>query len=365
MERKNEFTAAASVFCRLTLCPVRLSAWFCMPLLFVFLVASARGGGLTKGKYAGEFLSLGAGARSLGMGGAEVAFARDVNAIYWNAAGLARLNYPELALMHAEQFAGGVVRYNFGAFAIPYGKESSLGIGLIRLAVDGIPFTQLPREDLDLGEPYVDDNGVTRINRPFIDHEFSDAEYAFFLSYARARSSRFRYGGSVKIVHKGFDQAGAWGIGFDIGTQLQLGDHLLLGANLQDATTTILAWDTGHKELIVPTLKVGAALPVSVDYLRGTLLPAVDLDFRFEGREFAAQLSGGPVSIEYHAGAEYVYRETVALRLGADAGNFTAGAGIYLPRLAIDYAFMSHSELENTHRISLRITLADQKFRRR
>ena len=41
--------------------------------------------------YAGEFLSLGAGARSLALGSAYVAIADDAPAGYWNPAGLAYL----------------------------------------------------------------------------------------------------------------------------------------------------------------------------------------------------------------------------------------------------------------------------------
>jgi hypothetical protein len=331
-------------------------------LAIIFSMQSVSG--QTKGKYAGEFLSIGAGARALGMGGVHVAFVNDVTSVYWNPAGLARLNYPEIALMHAEQFAG-VVQYNFGAFAIPYGREASLGIGLVRLAVDDIPHTTLLREDLELGEPFVDENGVTRINEAFPEYFFSNAEYAFFLSYSRAKSHFFSYGGSVKIIHKGFDGTSAWGIGFDIGAQLRIGNRLLVGANLQDATTTILAWNTGRKELIIPTLKIGAALPLSVNFLNGAILPAIDADIRFEGRQEAAQISGGPASMDFHAGFEYLYKDALALRVGSDTGNFAAGAGIRLPKLEIDYAFMSHSDLKNTHRVSLKISIRENKFRRK
>ena len=45
------------------------------------------------------FKDLGVGARPLGMGGAYVAAADDVNAILWNAAGLAQLKRQEITAM--------------------------------------------------------------------------------------------------------------------------------------------------------------------------------------------------------------------------------------------------------------------------
>ncbi|PIW98226.1 MAG: hypothetical protein COZ80_11695, partial [Ignavibacteria bacterium CG_4_8_14_3_um_filter_37_9] len=79
------------------------------------------------GKYAGEFLSIGVGGRPLGMGGAYVAIANDVTAGYYNPAGLAKLNYPQIALMHDERY-GNLVNYNYAAVAIPYGKDYTFGL---------------------------------------------------------------------------------------------------------------------------------------------------------------------------------------------------------------------------------------------
>jgi len=40
-------------------------------------------------KFAGDFMSVGGGARALGMGGAFVSLSNDVTALYWNVAGIA------------------------------------------------------------------------------------------------------------------------------------------------------------------------------------------------------------------------------------------------------------------------------------
>ena len=54
-------------------------------------------------KYSNEFLNIGAGARGLAMGGAQVSSVQDGTSGYWNPAGLTGVkNNPQVNLMHAE-----------------------------------------------------------------------------------------------------------------------------------------------------------------------------------------------------------------------------------------------------------------------
>lgn len=325
---------------------------------FSFLVAitmvsyTTHAGEFKTAKYAGEFLNLGVGGRALGMGSAYSALARDVSATYWNPAGLVNIDYPQIMLMHTEQFAG-VVKYDFGSFAIPYGPYRSLGLSLIRLGVDDIPKTKLKNPA----------DTLSATNRPYKAGFFSDAEYALFLSYAVKRSSKLSFGGNVKILHKGIGSHSAWGLGFDVAALYNPWRDLNIGLNLQDFTTTVLAWDTGRREMIVPTLKAGVTYPLSMPIVGGFMSPAVDLEIHFEGRDYSAQLAAGPASFDTHLGWEYQH-ELLALRFGSDVGHFTVGAGIGLPKLQIDYAFLSHGDLGDTHRISARLVIEEAKYRR-
>ncbi|MBN1560964.1 PorV/PorQ family protein [candidate division KSB1 bacterium] len=316
-------------------------------------------------KYAGEFMSTGVGARALGMGGAYVAAGGDVTYGYWNPAGLSQMNFPELAAMHSERFAG-VVNYDYLAFSLPFRQKETIALSAIRLGVDDIPISAIPRSDLQVDAPYVDQDGAVRVNRPYVDRYVSDAEYAFYFSYARTYNSAFAFGANAKFVRKGVGDNSAWGIGFDVGAIWNPWRQLMVGMNIQDITTTLLAWDTGRKELIAPTAKPGVAYPFRLPFLHSRLLLASDVDIRFEGRRQAAQAHIGAVSFDFRLGGEISFYEIIALRLGRDdLGNFTAGAGLILSRLNIDYAFSQHTELEDTHRISLRIRLEEKRFARK
>jgi hypothetical protein len=316
------------------------------------------------GKYAGEFLAVGVGGRALAMGSAQAAIVSDVTSGYWNPAGLAKMNYPQVALMHEEHF-GNLVNYNYGAVAIPYEEDMSFGISVIRVSVDGISDTRNALYDAN-------GDGILDIKTDLLDYskisEFSDTDWAAYFTFAKRASDNFYWGANVKIISRSIAEYSATGIGFDIGALYQPYDNLFLGANIQDVTTTIVAWSTGTNELITPTAKLGAAY--SLNLLGGTILPAVDADIRFENRKYASTFNVGPVSFDMHAGFEYSYKNIFEVRAGySDVKQFTVGAGVRLPKLQIDYSFarISQSETErlpDSHRISLIITLEDDSYKR-
>jgi hypothetical protein len=89
------------------------------------------------------------------------------------------------------------------------------------------------------------------------------------------------------------------------------------------------------------------------------------MDIRFENRRYSAQYNLGKVSFDLHFGAEYRLKNLLAFRFGLDTGRFAAGVGIKLPKLNVDYAFLSHQDLGDTHRISVILTLEEEKFKRK
>jgi len=314
-------------------------------------------------KYPGEFLALGVGGRALAMGSASVALANDVTAGYWNPAGLALIDYPQVALMHDEMF-GSLANYDYGAVAVPFGVDASLGLTIIRLGIDDIPDTRNAGVDAD-GNLTYDMSQFTRTDPSRVTY-FNAANWAFYLTYAKRESENFSYGANIKVIREDVAEFGATGVGFDVGLSYRPIERLFLGANVQDVTTTLIAWNTGRKELIRPTLKIGSAY--SIDALGGTFTPAVDVDIRFENRRYSSMFHLGHVSFDVHSGLEYQFKNLVALRAGySDVKQLTLGAGLHLPKLTIDYSFVKFdgkNQLGNTHRISLMFTLESEKFRR-
>ncbi len=286
------------------------------------------------GKYAAEFLTTGIGARALAMGGAFVAVADDASATYWNPAGLIRLQQRELHFMHASRFSD-MVQTDVFNFVYP-GRTFALGLNYLRLGVDNIPYTQK-----------LDVNG-----RPLIEKYISDTEEAVFLSFGAQVKPKLSLGGNIKAVHQKVGDQASFGFGFDFGAFYQLNSNFTVGAIIQDISGTHVYWDSGHRDTKTPDFKYGAAYKKSFLFLRSQLLFSVQQNIRFEGRSRNSQVAFGDVAnSDFQVGAEYKALDSIALRLGSNAGELTAGAGFVFKFLQIDYAFMSY-ELGNAHRVS-------------
>jgi hypothetical protein len=311
-------------------------------------------------KYAGEFLSIGVGGRALALGGAYSALTNDVTAGYWNPAGLSGLQYPQLVLMHDERFAG-LVNYDYGGFALPLTANTTLAFSVIRLGVDDIANTQKAWTDLN-------HNGIPEYNE--IDYSkisyYNTSDWGLYFSYAKRVNDEFSYGANLKLIRRGLGDANATGIGFDIGARYLPIPNLHLAANIQDITTTLVAWNTGTNELISPTVKLGSAYVINV--FHGQCSPVFDIDIRFENRKLATNAHLGAFSFDFHEGLEYDYQHLFAVRAGySDIGSLNVGAGIHLPKFDIDYSFAKYNaedQLGNTHRISIMFTMEAPQFAR-
>jgi hypothetical protein len=316
--------------------------------------------------YAGEFLQLGTGARSLAMGGAAIAITNDPTSGYWNPAGLSELQYPGIAGMHEARFDN-TVQHDFAAIAFPLGKDGGASISVLHIGISDIKDTR---------SAFVDRNGDGILNGDdYLDYSkvtsFGNYDWGVFFSYGQKKDSLFSYGATVKVIFRKLDaDNNATGFGIDVGAKYHLTPSLTLAAVGEDITTTLLSYSSGTKELVSPTLKLGAGYLWDI-FSDSThlLLPAVDADIRFENLGSLSEVHLGPISSDFHFGLEYQFKRIIAIRAGySDLKMFTIGAGVKLPRLSIDYAFQSFNgqdQLGNTHRISFTLSLEQEKWKRK
>ncbi len=338
-------------------------------------------------KYSNEFLSIGAGARALSMGNAQIASVNDATAGYWNPAGLSEVkDYPMALLMHADYFAG-IAKYDYGALALPLSNNKrTLGLSILRFAVDDIPNT------LFLVEP----DGSINYNNI---QSFSSADYAFLFSYAQKikedENHSLSFGGSAKIVYRKVGSfANAWGFGLDAGVQYRTGKWQL-AAMARDVSTTFNAWSfhftekekqalyltnndipLKSTEMTAPKLILGVARSFSFGK-SFSLLSEANIDLSFDGKRNTI-ISSKALSADPRLGMELAYNNNIFIRVGI--GNFqraladedtlnqkkvwiyqpSVGAGFRINQVTIDYAFSNLANQQNplySHIFSLKMIL--------
>lgn len=324
---------------------------FSIFLLLLFSIQIASAGSLKFRKYAGEFMNIGVAARAQGMGGAFAAISGDIAAAYYNPAGIIGLQRDQISIMHTQQLIASV-NYDFLAYGHRQGENRVWAVSLVRLGIDNI-------KDSRKAQEYLQNNpDKWRINWDKVT-TFNAADYVLTMSVAQNWKHGWVLGGNLKLIRRDLADHSANGFGFDLGLQRQFGNHFTFGASLWNATSTLIAWDTGEKELVKPSLHVGGAFLVNLMKLRSAFRPVGEVIIRAEGREKSTQANLGAFSFDFLGGLEYSFHEVLFIRTGIDEiSRFNVGAGVKIPHIRIDYAFTNYdSELGNSHRIGLVVTL--------
>ncbi|MDO9373170.1 MAG: PorV/PorQ family protein [Bacteroidota bacterium] len=342
-------------------------------------------------KYSNEFLNIGAGARGLAMGSAQVASVNDGTAGYWNPAGLVGIkDNPNINLMHAEYFAG-IGKYDYGSIAIPVqDNKRTLGFSLLRFAVDDIPNTLF----------LVDPDGSINFNNI---QSFSSADYAFLFSFAQnlkeTENKRISFGVNAKVIHRKVGKfASAWGFGIDAGLQMH-GRNWHGGIVARDLTTTFNAWSfkfterekevlylTNNEipvkstELTAPRIVIGGGYNFKISE-SVKLLAEANLNVTFDGKRNTV-ISSNPISVDPNVGLEAAIKDVFFVRGGvtnfqkalADGDTLnqkkvwiyqpSLGAGVRIKNVWLDYAFTNLANQSNplyTHIVSLRFNLVKKE----
>lgn len=311
-------------------------------------------------KYSNEFLTIGAGARGLAMGGAVIANQNDVYSPMWNPAGLIGIDRDwQGAAMHAEYFES-IAKYDYLAFAKPLDNKGGVfAISIVRLGVDNI----LNTTQMIDPEGNIDYDKITT---------FSQSDYAALLSYAfrPGGDHRLSVGVNAKLVYRNVGKfASGYGFGFDLGVLYNADSGWNYGAVMKDVTTTVNFWTVNQKELSAivngeefnpaPKDKLELTMPklnlgISRNYELNRdleLQPEAGLNVDFA--KTASLISTDFASITPYLGAELKFQNMIFVRLGLNRFQTvtdieslkrkvsfqpSAGIGIKYQGLTLDYA---------------------------
>jgi len=269
-----------------------------------------------------SFLDIGVGARALGMGGAYTALADDANSLYWNPAGLAKLEKREFTASHAEMFES--TRLDFLAYAHPT-SHGTLSAGLTYLSQGKI-------------------EGRDSLGRPTAGFDASDAA----VSAGYARKLEFaEVGASVKYIRSHIGSAEAQTVAADVGAKREFG-NVVVGAALRNLGPGLKFQD--QRNDLPLRLAAGAAYKfagghaAAVELVNGPRGAGTDAAF---GGEFQAVKN-------LYLRAGYTTQTAITGGSGFDvARGLTLGLGFRNEKWSLDYAVLPSGELGRSHRFSL------------
>ena len=109
----------------------KLNVIWIIGLLFAFSWAQS-------GRYAASFMELGAGARTLAMGGAAVAGNSDVTSVFYNPGQLGLIKRFQAGSMYANLF-NKLEQQSYVGAVIPLMHNATISVSWMRLSVDEIP----------------------------------------------------------------------------------------------------------------------------------------------------------------------------------------------------------------------------------
>ncbi len=313
-----------------------------------------------KGTTAANILEIGVGAKANGMGGAFVSISSDASALYWNAAGISKLEQYEAVISHTDWIAD--TKYDYAGLVLPMGEIGSIGFSFSSLSMDDMKVRTVEKPD-GTGE------------------YFSAGDIAFGITYSRMLTDRFSIGMTIKYIEQNIWHMSASAFAIDVGTlfHTDLFGGMTIGAVLSNFGTPMRLEGRDSRYFIrVDDSKLGSneRIPVNIE------LDEWDLPLFFqmglstnliESESYKLTVAADAVvpSNDYQSlnvGAELTLMNYLKLRGGYNSlllqeaeGGLSLGVGVDSKMLLsvasvnFDYSFRDFGRLNNVHSFSVGI----------
>jgi hypothetical protein len=317
------------------------------------------------GTTAAPFLGIGVGARATAMGGAQVAQAQGPSALYWNPSAITAMTTNGAEFSNSQWFADS--RLQHAALVFEAG-----GLGHFGLSVTA----------LDYGDEPVTVSELCGTNNPVCEtgEQWDALDLAVGVSYARALTDRFSFGGTVKLVRQQIWNESAAGGALDLGVTYDTGfqgsrigmamtnfgtDMKLAGPDLRQPIDPVPG-QAGNNPRLGANLEVDDwAMPL-IFRVGVSAVPYQNAEQRLTVTADGNAPADAAQSANF--GAEYAWREILFVRGGwrqafgpADDGGWTAGFGLQYAltrRFAgyFDYVFQNYEPFGTPQMFTLGVT---------
>lgn len=311
-----------------------------------------------RGTTAAPFLNISQGARATAMGSAFVAVADDPSAIFWNPAGIARIEGGSVMFDHTNWIAD--INYNYMAASYNLGSYGAIGVSFLSSAIPDMPVRTIDNPE-GTGETF----GVT--------------DAMFSVAYAINLTDNFAIGFNPKFVMQQIWRTSATAVAIDMGVIYRTPfDGIILAMSIAnfgtkmklDGTSTLVLYDpnpnsTGNNGQIPANL--------STDQWELPLNFRVGLSYeplKSEMHRFLVAVDALHPANDYesvNAGFEYTFNDMFSVRGGYKSlflkqseESYTFGFGVKQLLMGnvgikIDYSYSDFGRLKNTQQFSVSV----------
>ena len=305
------------------------------------------------------FLEIGVGARAVAMGNAFVGIANDVTALYWNPAGLARMENNEATFMHANWFVD--TKLDYASVALNLGVIGTLALQFTSLSVSEEPVRTI-----------LEPEGTGEL--------FDGSSITIGIGYAYNLTDKFSIGFGAKYINESIWHSSATGFAVDIGTLFTTSlNGMRIGMSISNFGTKMQMTGRDAAILVDPDPTIAGnnnSIPAKYDTDKWDLPLILRVGVAMEVIQTAEHRFTLAVDANYpndntgyvNFGGEYGFNEMFFLRVGyANAfvkdgeTDLALGGGINYNisgtiAAKIDYSFSSFGVLGDISRIQLGIT---------
>jgi len=232
---------------------------------------------------------------------------------------LSTLNAPTISFGIGNIYAG-LAKGNYAETTLWF-NEIPLYLGLFTRVVSGIPDTRNAWQDNGNAEPEPGEINYFNISR------FHQREIGMKIATAYSWN-QFYISTAIKPHLQTLAANTRYGLGIDVNTSYQLAKGLTLTGRIENALG-LYKWNMGSIEKNKPQGKLGSILTFNTITIGGEV-----------GRDLMQ-----PHGLMYSLGSEICLQSNLFIRGGkSHTAMFTAGVGIRLPYLQLDYAYVQPAE---------------------
>ena len=322
-------------------------------LLILFFDFAFSQGTSKVGTTAAQFLKIGVGAKQIAMAGGVTSLVDDATSLYWNPAGLTKIENPTAIFSYGKMFAD--ISHNFIGVAIPISENNFIGLSA---TIQSYGEMEVTTENFPQGTG----------------EYFNSNDIAIGATYATQMVDFFSFGITAKYISQNIYNESASAVALDFGTQLKTGyNGIFIGMDYSNFGTTMKLEGRDLRKTFDPNpnnanntgvLSNLATEPweLPVNFKVGVGWKAIGKNDSWQKNEnhnlnFVIEASHpNDMAETISIGGEYILDDLISFRSGYKFNDpnrtFSFGAGVKLNisnkyNIHFDYAFVSLNELNS------------------